>query len=94
MFFSVAQNNICVYMYIYIYIYIYTYVCVDISLSIYIYIYMYVYTYIHIYIYIYIVVCSGARDRCSLEPSSIGYSLQGGAVGGGCSGWGWYCIIS
>ena len=22
-----------------------------------------------------------------------GYSLQGGAVGGGCSGWGWYYIV-
>ena len=58
----------CMYIYIYIYIYIYAYVCISISISL----SLYIYIYTHVYIY--------AHD---VGFPSLGYSLQGGAVGGG-----------
>ena len=58
---------------------------------------------IYIYIYIYIHVTPPLRkvgqssERLVRGPRTRacrnrGYSAEGGAVGGGCSGWGWYYI--
>ena len=57
--------------------------------------------YIHIYIYIYkhmlyhtMPYYGRSSSRLAKRPyASAGYSLQGGAVGGGGSGWGKYYII-
>ena len=65
---------------------------------------MYIYIYIHIihiYIYIYILTHPRADGRRaegrSLAPAGAaqvdGYSAEGRAVGGGCSGWGQYYIV-
>ena len=73
--------------------YTYIHTCVYICICIYIYIerererHMYICMYVYTYIYIYI--CVLLRD-CWLNIiiSTAGCSLQGGAVGGGCSEWG------
>ena len=79
------------------------YVCISLSLYIYIYVYMYTYIYIYrftiIQIMIIIIINIDvviARGRAGLSSAQRavggrgypGYSLQGVAVGGGCSGWG------
>ena len=75
----------------------YTYT--SIYLSIYLYIHMYIYIYTDMYIHIYTHKQSErettptemrAMEMYSWPANTIlhGYSLQGGALGGGCSGWG------
>ena len=65
--------------YIHAYVYIYIYICI--TITIYIYIYRYVYR-----------ICSrveslGQYTR-NAEPETVYIPQRGGAVGGGCSGWG------
>ena len=68
---------------------------------IYIYICIHIYIYIYICIYVYVAGAEGGPipKRAGLFPAGIGpplriytyhfgYSAEGGAVGGGCSGWG------
>ena len=68
---------------VYISLSLYIYIYVYLSLSIYIYyVYIYIYTYGHYILFL---------------PSGLGvlgYSSKGGAVGVGCSGWGWYYILN
>ena len=72
----------------YIYVHICIYVCICKCM------YMYVYIYIYIYIYMYIDPRAGRghpsppRAETSRPRGDNGYSAEGGAVGGGCSGWG------
>ena len=79
------------YTYVYIYIYIYTYVYIYTCVYAYIYIYIYMYICIHTCIHMVRLVFK-AVQLPDLVPDGqadlSGYSLQGGAVGGGCSGWG------
>ena len=82
---------------------VYTYVS---YIQPYAYTYVYIYIYIHVQrqidrsicIYIYIYIYKGGHELLVAErpiPGAvIGHSSKGGAVGGGCSGWGQYYIIS
>ena len=71
-----------IYIYIYIYIYTYTYICVC----------MYIYTYIYSFIrLLYLnndLLIRGSPHAIDVLYPVSGYSSKGGAVGGGCSGWG------
>ena len=92
-------NHVCVYIeYVFTYIYIYIYMYREREIRTFIYIYIYTYEIIYIYIYIHMIslhrhclvrgtsACKGsiATERVCL----LGYSAEGGAVGGGCSGLG------
>ena len=67
--------------------------CVCIYIYIYTHTYAYTHTYVYTYIYIYIFIDLFVLRRAVRGIARIGYSSKGGAVGGGCSGWGQYYVI-
>ena len=62
----------------------------SLQVNVYIYIYIYIYTHIHIYMYIYICIYIYIYIHTYIHTPS-GYSLQGGAVGGGAADGGSIC---
>ena len=83
--------HICIYIHTYVYIYIY----IERERERIVYIYIYMYIAVLGQKLVVLVLAAGARtpeggDRTQalISANFSGYSLQGGAVGGGCCGWG------